>query len=124
MVYVGKTGNELCPVAAITAYPAIRGTTSGPFLLSEDGTPLTRPRFVEQARLILCQADYDPELYVGHSFRIGAGSTAAACGIEDSTIQTLGCWESAAYLRYVRIPREKLVSISKLLSNVRYSDGV
>ena len=41
MVYVGKTGNELRPVAAITAYLAIRGTTSDPFFLFEDGTPLT-----------------------------------------------------------------------------------
>ena len=40
MVYVGKTGNELCLVAAIMAYLAIRGTTSGPFFLFEDGTPL------------------------------------------------------------------------------------
>ena len=40
MVYVGKTGNELRPVAAITAYLAIRGTTSDPFFLFEDGTPL------------------------------------------------------------------------------------
>ena len=119
MVYVGKTGNELCPEAAITAYLAIRGTTSGPFFLSEDGTPLTRPPFVEQVCLILCRAGYSPGLYAGHSFKIGAASMAAACGIEDSTIQTLGQWESAAYLRYMRIPREKLASISKSLSNVR-----
>ena len=119
MVYVGKTSNELCLVAAITAYLAIQGTTSGPFFLFEDGTPLTQPCFVEQVRLILCRAGYDPELYTGYSFRIGAASTAAAYGIEDSTIQTLGCWESAAYLHYKRIPREKLASISKPLSNVR-----
>ena len=68
-----------------------------PFILFEDGTPLTRPRFVEQVHLILCRAGYSPGLYVGHSFRIGAATMAAACGIEDSTIQTLGCWENAAY---------------------------
>lgn len=39
MVYVGKTGNELCPVAVITAYLAIRGTTTGPFFRFEDATP-------------------------------------------------------------------------------------
>jgi len=119
MVYVGKTGNELCPVMASTAYLAIRGTRPGPFFCHRDGTPLTRPQFVEQVRLILSQAGYNPELYASHSFRIGAVSTAAACGIEDSTIQTLGRWESAAYLRYVRIPREKLANISKSLSNAK-----
>ena len=119
MVYVEKTGNELCLVAAITAYLAIRGTTTGTFFLFEDSTPLTRPRFVEQVRLILCRACYSPGLYESHSFRIGTATTAAACGAEDSTIQTLGRWERAAYLRYVRIPREKLASISKPLSNVR-----
>ena len=62
MVYVGKTGNELRPVAAITAYLAIRGTTSDPFFLFEDGTPLARPHFVGQVHLVLCQAGYNPRL--------------------------------------------------------------
>ena len=38
--------------------------------------------------------------YSGHSFRIGAATTAAVVGIEDSLIRTLGRWESAAYLLY------------------------
>ena len=74
MVYVGKTGNELCPVAAITAYLATRGTTSGPSFRFEDGTPLTRPCFVEQVRLTLCRAGYSPRLYAGHGFRTGWAS--------------------------------------------------
>ena len=54
--------------------------------------------------------------YAGHSFRIGAATTAAAAGVEDSIIKTLGRWESAAYLLYLRIPRERLAALSKLLS--------
>ena len=34
--------------------------------------------------------------YSGHSFRIGAA--AAARGLEDSTVRTLGQWKSLAYL--------------------------
>ena len=116
MVYVGKTGNKLCLVAALTAYLATHGTMSGAFFRFRDGSPLTRPQFVEQLCLILSQAGYNPELYVSHRFRIGIVSTAAACGIEDSTIQTQGHWESSAYLHYVRIQWEKLASISKSLS--------
>ena len=33
-----------------------------------------------------------PELYSGHSFRIGAASTASRQGIPDQTKKILGCW--------------------------------
>ena len=56
--------------------------------------------------------------YSGHSFRIGAASTAAAVGIEDSLIKTLGRWESTAYLSYVRVPQDRLAGVSKQLSSL------
>ena len=46
--------------------------------------------------------------YCGRSLRIGAATTAAAKGLEDSIIKTLGRWESVAYLQYVKIPRQQL----------------
>ena len=55
--------------------------------------------------------------YAGHSFRIGAVTTAAERGLEDSLIKALGRWESTAYLVYIRTPRERLAIISKLLSH-------
>ena len=56
------------------------------------------------------------QLAIPDSFRIGSATTAAACGIEDSLIQTLGHWKSAAYLRYIRIPREQLANLSVVLA--------
>ena len=115
-IYVGKTGNDLCPVAALTAYLAARGREPGPFFRMEDGRPLTRDLFVSQVKTVLTQVRIDATKYSGNSFRIGAVSTAAARGIEDSTIRILGRWESAAYLLYVRVPRERLATLSQTLS--------
>eukprot|EP00731_Ephydatia_muelleri_P013873 Em0007g1183a len=43
-VFVGKTGNTLCPIAACLAYLALRGTTDpGAFFLKPDKRPLLKP---------------------------------------------------------------------------------
>ena len=46
----------------------------------------------------------------GHSFRIGVASAAAARSMEDCLIKTLGRWESNAYQRYIKIPRQELAN--------------
>ena len=56
--------------------------------------------------------------FSGHSFQAGAATTAAAIKVEGSSIKTLGRWESAASLLYVRIPREQLKGISSILSRL------
>ena len=52
----------------------------------------------------------------GHSLRTGAATAAAQVGVEDFTIQTLGRWQSAAFLQYIRMPKEKLAVVSSLLA--------
>ena len=114
-VYLGKTGNELCPVMVMAAYMAVRGRLSGHFVSS---TPLSRELFVRHVRAALRPYDIDVKDYSGHSFRIGAATAASAAGVEDSMIKTLGRWQSSAYQSYVRIPRESLAAVSKKLSEV------
>ncbi len=53
----------------------------------------------------LSLAGVDAARYTGHSFRIGAATTAAANGVNDATIQILGRWKSDCYTRYIRTPR-------------------
>ena len=48
-------------------------------------------------RSALTAAGFKAEHYVGHSFQIGAATTGAQKGIQDSLIKTLGRWESAVY---------------------------
>ena len=67
----------------------------------EDATPLSRDQFVQKVKAALNAAS---KCYSGHSFRIGAATTAAAAGISADTIKMLGRWNSDAYQRYVRSP--------------------
>ena len=48
-ICMGRTNNDLCPVAALAAYVTLRGSKEGPFLL-ENQVPLTRDRFVKMTR--------------------------------------------------------------------------
>ena len=66
----------------------------------------------------LDSAGVDPALFNSHSFRIGAATTAAARGLEDSHIKILGSWESLAYLRYVKIPRLEFANYTRVLAGV------
>ena len=115
-IFVGKTSNELCPVAAVLAYMAKRGSNRGFLFQFEDGRLLTRERFVAQVRTALALAGIDHRSYSGHSFRIGAATAAAKRGLSPATIKTLGRWQSSAYLLYIRMPRQELADISKLIS--------
>ena len=71
---------------------------------------------MEAVRSALEASGINPSNYAGHSFRIGAATMAASCGLQDSLIKTLGWWESATYTLYVRMPRETLCAVSRSLS--------
>ena len=118
-VVVGRTGNDLCPVTALLNYLAARGDKPGPLFRWMDGSPLSRTRFVAEVRKALSQANLPASSFAGHSFRIGAATTAASAGVEDSTIQTLGRWKSDSYLLYVRLEPHRLAAVSATLANCK-----
>ena len=66
------------------AYLAVRGMETGPLFKLSDGRFLTKQIFIARVRSALSVLGYDCSSYAGHSFRIGAATTAAECGIEDS----------------------------------------
>ncbi len=115
-MFIGKTESDLRPVAAILGYLVARGSQPGPLFVFQDGRFLTRKRLVSEVREALQTAGLDQSLYCGHSFRIGAATTAAARGVEDCVIKTLGRWRSLAYLDYVKISRDQLAGYSRMLA--------
>jgi len=112
---IGATGTDLCPVAAMLAYLAQRGNTPGPIFIFSDRRLLTRDHFVTCIRAALEKAGIDASLYAGHSFRVGAATTAAQRGLQDSLIKTLGRWQSSAYMVYIRTPHSTLISVARSL---------
>ena len=120
-VVVGKTGIPLCLVAAIARYFEHRGDQLGAFFLDSARKVMTKPRFVTQIRDIVCTIGLPQHHFAGHSFRIGAATSAAAVGIGDSAIQMLGRWHSAAFLQYIRTPKQRLAALSTTLATATNS---
>ena len=103
-------------MSALLNYLVIWGNDDGPLFRFRDGRYLTRQRFVSRVHEAVQLAGLDHNEFNGHSFRIGAATTAAAKGLEDSVIKTLGRWRSLAYLQYIKIPRNELAFYSRVLS--------
>ena len=117
-IFLTRTDSALCPVMALVSYLAFRGPSPGALFTLQNGTPLTKQKLVTLLRATLQTAGFDPSFYNGHSFRIGAATTAAAAGVQDVIIKQLGRWASEAYQEYVKIPRQQLANISKVLAGV------
>ena len=111
--FIGKSGDSICPVAALSPYLAMRGSNPGPLFWLTDLSPLTIIKLVQSA---LSSLGYDPASYTSPGFHIGAATTAAEHGVEDSVIKALGWWKSDASQAYFKIPRDRLASLAPLLS--------
>ena len=115
-VVLGVTGEELCPVATIIRYIELRGNYPGPFFLDSSRNTIPKPWFISRIRSTLTAIGLPEHLYAGHSFRIGAATTASLAGVEDSTVQSLGRWNSAAFLQYIRTPKERLARVCCIMA--------
>ena len=115
-VFLSRVDSPVCPVAALLAYMAVRGSAPGPFFVMRDGLPFLKSAFVLALRELLTEAGMEARLFSGHSFCIGAATTAAMAGLQDSSIQALGRWSSYAFQAYVRTPRQQLAMFSHSLA--------
>ena len=108
-IQASKSSN-LCCVCALREFLKIRGFQSGPLFILKNGSPVFRQKFASLLKINLARNGFNVQLYKGHSFRIGAATSAAAAGVSEQEIMKLGRWKSLAYKRYIRIPNHIIKS--------------
>lgn len=97
------TAGPYCPVSLLIQYLRKRGNTSGMLFCDVTGNPIRRTNFDTQLKSALSFCGLSPQGYKGHSFRIGAATTAAEEGVPDSIIRLRGRWKSDAFKKYIRV---------------------
>ncbi|XP_069125084.1 uncharacterized protein [Argopecten irradians] len=104
----------VCPYLAVNQYMALRSTHVGqsnrlsPFFITDFGVPLTRNVFITSLRTVFSRLGLNDSVYCGHSFRIGAATSAASSHVEDHLIKTLGRWSSDCYQRYIHTSKSSI----------------
>ena len=118
-IVLGRTDAQLCPMAAKLAYLALWGPGEGPLLRYEDHRPPTRQRLVSALREAVFETGFQPSCYAGHSFRIGAATTAAASvaslwlPLKHSVVGRV----IEAHQLHIRLPQPRLAGISRRLAS-------
>ena len=106
-LYIARLGMPTCPVRAMEKFLGQSShKNSLPLFTFRNGQFLTRIDVSSMTKSLLAHTVHDVSLYSSHSYRIGAATTAAAAGLPDSQIQTLGRWHSSAYRSYIRTSPE------------------
>ena len=115
-VVLGSTDQDICPVSAMIDYLTERGNQDGPLFITQERQPLRRSYFVQQVQTALSVQGLQGSKFNGHSFRIGAATSASTVGVPESTIKILGRWQSFAYQRYIRPSELELAKVSSQLT--------
>jgi len=80
------------------------------------GAPLSRSTFVHSLKVILRLIGLKADEFNGHSFRIGAATSAASAHVEDHLIKVLGRWSSDAYVRYIKTAKSVLQNAQRAMT--------
>ena len=117
-ITIHASGTSTCPVRALQLYIAaiLPLEEHSPVFKGGRFLPLDRQQLTNTIRHLLQNTKYNCHHYSSHSFRSGAATTAAAAGIPDWLIKTLGRWSSNAYQTYIHSSPQILQSIPALLA--------
>lgn len=119
-LYIACSPSPVCAVSAMRSYFLI-SRPQGPLFSFQSGRYLTRSAVVHLLRDAARFAGLPYHSLKGHSFRIGAASTAAAAGLPDWLIKVLGRWSSDCYQLYIRTPHNVLLSAAPRMASVSFS---
>ena len=116
-LFLSRSHHSVCPVKALEKYMARSRSRASdlPLFSHADGSFLTPLRLTSMLRSLLHKLGFNEDQYAGHSFRNGA-TTAAAAGLPDWLIKTLGRWSSDCYQRYIQINAKAMSSVANALA--------
>ena len=86
-------------------YLAMRTKEAGQLFWHFDKSSLSRYQFSAVVKKALLARNISTQGITSHSFRIGACTHFAMAGFSDDELMKMGRWTSAAFQRYIRIPR-------------------
>ncbi|CAG2221253.1 unnamed protein product [Mytilus edulis] len=117
-IQLHKLGQLICPYTILLEYIQIRKEFSptnqtDPLFITIDKKPLERQYFITCIKKVLDICGFNSSHYNGHSFRIGAATSAGKAKIEDHLIKTLGRWTSDSYIRYIRVTPASIKTAQK-----------
>ena len=123
-VVIAKAPGTVCAVSAMQQFFLTTRPSRGPLFSFRSGRLLTHSA-------VICLLEYAARCtglpyhsLKGHSFRIGAASTAAAAGLPDWLIKVLGRWSSDCYQLYIRTPQQVLLSTASRMAGASSPDSL
>ncbi len=115
-IVIERTDSFFCLYKAMIRYIRLRSSfNSSPFFLTPGNDPMSKIWFLQQFKRVLLQCNLSPQHYSGHSFRIGAATSAAMQGVSSASLQQLGCWSSTAYSSYIRPDASSILAAQRSL---------
>ena len=78
---------------------------------------ITHKPFTTRLKQLLGKAGLNPDLFSGHSFRRGGASYLYSIGGTTLMVQTLGCWSSQVFTRYLYLSLEDRLSAQALIAS-------
>ena len=116
-IVIGKTNSPFCPISAMVAYLNSRpfSLDSGPLFIYVSGAFLTWEKLTRETRLLISKGGLDSSEFAGHSFRIGAATTAASANLSPWLIKVLGRFSSDCFETYIKTPPSVLAQVPQKL---------